>query len=100
MGAKRYAVAIKAIDTADVFELAQHLVYAAKEASNEGVHPHNDLPTRLIASHIAFILNGDLPFMKYYQDAYAFCARMADREAQGLPITEKELQNAPVHSPS
>src|SRR5690349_19031486 len=98
---KRYGWAVAAVDTNDVFELCRLLAYAAKEAMEEKNAPHNDPAVRLIAHHVAFALNGDLPHLKFYQDTYAYCARMAEREANGLDDEQtKEKDSAPVYSPS
>lgn len=99
--AERYGHAIASIETQDVFELCRLLALSAREAIEvDRVHPHNDPAVRLIANHMAFVLNGDIHSLKFYQDTYAYCARMAERERLGLKDDEKEKKDGPVYNPS
>lgn len=76
-----------AAETNNPIELCQYLVEAVKEAADEQKVFHQDPAVRMIAMHVAFACNGDLPFLQYYSDAYDFCYNTVERDAVGMPLS-------------
>lgn len=94
----RHAIAVGCITNNDLYVLADALKEAAQDAIAHEISPYMDPACRLICHQIAFAGNGDLPFKKYYQDAFAFCSSQVELDQQNLP--EKKDVKVPPYSPS
>jgi hypothetical protein len=81
----RHTIAINSLNTNDLFVLSDMLKVAVQDAISHESPPYQDPAIRIICHQIAFAGNGDLPFMKYYKDAYSFCVRQLELERANLP---------------
>lgn len=87
--ALRHKLAIDAINTQDLYALAEHYKIAVKEVIDENKNPYTDGACRLIAYQIAFAGNGDLPFREYYEQVSEYCLKRMNYDELG--ITEKVI---------
>lgn len=94
----RHAIAINCLATNDLYVLADSLKEAVADAINHEVSPYNDPACRIICHQLAFAGNGDLPFMRYYKDAHAFCVTQVELDNQNLP--EKKDAQVPTYKTS
>jgi hypothetical protein len=70
-------MAVNAVQTSDLKDLAAILIQSVEDCRREGVLPHLDSAVKLICYQIAFAGNGDSSFMSEYRDAYMQCLALS-----------------------
>lgn len=83
--ALRHQVAVKAIQEANLYQLATYLVTALNDCAEQRVMPHTDAAIQVIGYQIAFASNGDIPDHEYYFKLARYCSDNQDEATPPAP---------------
>lgn len=96
----RHQIAVNCVNTNDLMILCEMLKQSIEDSMAAKQSPYTDLACRIVCHQIAFAGNGDLPFMKYYEDAYAYCVEQSMRDANNLPPEKDDDAKKPTYKAS